>query len=253
MEEDRQAASDQVTDRARPRRFFRWFAATTGRIWHRDAAWAKVGVLITAIALPIGAIGLTIAAWTYFGNGPVAANTPAPVATGVAPTPASGLHGARDQQCGLTFPTTVPTVDDFDTCMLVKGADGEQRQDAATYPFGLMRVLIEYMNTGTFRQDNVTLRVSLPSGFTLVPGTTDVMNSTNPEGIRISDGIPGVGVNVGNYSPGASAYVIFTVQAAAPSEFECGENRGVLTLHTTIAGNTKAKGSALAVLRTCAH
>jgi hypothetical protein len=57
----------------------------------------------------------------------------------------------------------------------------------------------------------------------LVPGTTTLINSTNPNGVKItSDNITKGGIVIGNYLPGGGAYVTFEVQVPAESALACG-------------------------------
>jgi hypothetical protein len=215
-------------------------------VWRLDAAWMKIGVVAAVL-------GVLIPVLFHIVDSPAepAAAVATAVVSGVVSAPASFLTGSRDQQCSLRLPTPPTTENDFAVCMLVRGADGEQKRDTATYPFGLATINAEYRNTGAFQQDEVTFRASVPHGFSLVPRTSVYFNSLRPEGIRASDNVSSVGVNLGSYAPGANVSLLFDVQAAEPATFHCGENRGIVTFRVTVAGRAKATESTLAVIRTC--
>ncbi len=173
------------------------------------------------------------------------------VASGAAPKPMPVLDNSRDKQCSIALPTPSPTGSDFEVCMVVRGANGEQSWDTATSPFGLVRVLVEYRNTGALQQDNVVFRAALPSGWSLVPGTSNSANGNSPEGFRITNDVSTVGLNLGSYASAANAWLTFSVQAADPSKFDCGENPGVLSLRVTVDRAAKAAKSLLNVVRKC--
>lgn len=219
-----------------------------GCVWRHDGAWMKIGVVAAVLSV-------LIAVLFHILDGPAepAAAVATEVVRGAAPAPASSLRGSRDQQCSLSKLTRSASANDFAVCQLVKGANGEQKRDTATYPFGLVTIYAVYRNTGAFQQNDVTFRASLPHGFSLVPGTSVFFNTLRPEGIRASDSVSGVGVNLGSYASGGGVSLLFDVQAAEPATFHCGENRGVVTFSVTIAGSAKATDSVLAVLRTCSR
>lgn len=73
---------------------------------------------------------------------------------------------------------------------------------------------LSYKNTGTTEQKNVVMKDVLPAGLTYVPGSTKLQNASFPSGKAIEDGINGAGVNIGNYAPGANAYLVFTATVA---------------------------------------
>lgn len=73
---------------------------------------------------------------------------------------------------------------------------------------------LSYKNTGTTEQKNVVMKDVLPAGVSYVAGSTKLQNATFPSGKVIEDGINGAGVNIGNYAPGANAYLVFTATVA---------------------------------------
>ena len=255
---DRSVPSAAVpsSERDARRSIARWAAEKARAAWERDLAWySKVGVVVAFIGVVTALIGLpfVVVAGLRSADGAPAstAGGPTGVATGTAPTPASPLAGARDEECALTRLPTSATANDFALCMLARGANGEMKKDSVNYPFGLTQVYVTYRNTGTIQQDDVIFRVKLPSGFSLVPGTTVAFNSLTPEGFRASDNVLDVGLNLGSYAPGASLSLYFEVQAAEPKAFYCGDNVGAATFTVTIASSVKATGSVMTVLRSC--
>jgi len=69
--------------------------------------------------------------------------------------------------------------------------------------------------------NDMVVQAYLPEGYELVPRTTRVANTTNPEGLLISDRVVSDGVSVGNYADGATAYVIFDVRMNAETLRPC--------------------------------
>jgi uncharacterized repeat protein (TIGR01451 family) len=88
-----------------------------------------------------------------------------------------------------------------------------------------LKYLVSYQNTGSGTQKQVVVRDVLPPKVQLVPDTTVLYNTTNPNGLKLtSNDIAGNGVNVGNYGPGANAYVIFQAKIADAAQLVCGSN-----------------------------
>lgn len=68
---------------------------------------------------------------------------------------------------------------------------------------------ITFKNEGNTRLDNVVIGDNLPANMTYVKGSTKLKNGANPSGIAITnDNIVNGGINVGNYEPGATGYVL---------------------------------------------
>ena len=70
-----------------------------------------------------------------------------------------------------------------------------------------------YVNTGE-EQQTAIFRDVLPENLAYVPGSTVVYNSLHPDGLNLDDGLllSDAGVNLGNYTAGANAYVRFSAQ-----------------------------------------
>jgi uncharacterized repeat protein (TIGR01451 family) len=88
-----------------------------------------------------------------------------------------------------------------------------------------MKYLITYQNIGNTVENNVIIADNLPPGMTLVPNTTLIFNSTSPNGASdTANNIASGGTNIGNYNPGAGAYVEFDVNLPQTSTLSCGLN-----------------------------
>ena len=131
-------------------------------------------------------------------------------------------------------------------------ATGGWLPTVATKPGDKVDYLITYRNTGTLQQDNVTIRDVLPAGISYVEGTTYVVNSTRPEGAQVSDNITKAGINIGNYSPGAAAYIKFTARVAGNDDLKvCGINTIRNTAIAETDNGSKASTVDLTVDKTC--
>lgn len=71
---------------------------------------------------------------------------------------------------------------------------------------------LTYTNTGTVTQDDVVLRDVLPAGITYLTGTTKLYNVNYPNGKSMDDGISAGGINIGNYTKGSNAYLVFSAR-----------------------------------------
>lgn len=70
--------------------------------------------------------------------------------------------------------------------------------------------LLNYKNTGTGVDNDITIRDSLPKGLTLVPGSITWFDVNHPKGEQLQDtALTSGGVNVGNYSAGADGAIRF--------------------------------------------
>lgn len=57
---------------------------------------------------------------------------------------------------------------------------------------------------------NLTLRNILPTGLSYIDGSTRIYNTRHPQGVTLSDNIiTDMGVNIGDYAPGANAWIYF--------------------------------------------
>lgn len=123
-----------------------------------------------------------------------------------------------DQYSGYITYRFVAAQANFDFAKDVRIAGSKTWADRITAkPGDKVEYRLGYKNTGTTEQKNVVFKDVLPKGMTYVAGQTDLQNGSNLNGKRIGDGISGAGVNIGNYMPGANAYLYFfaTVNGSA--------------------------------------
>lgn len=112
--------------------------------------------------------------------------------------------------------------------------------------------MITYKNTGTTQQNDVVLKDVLPKGISYTAGTTMVANSTNPNGIKVSDNLTKNGINIGNYAAGATAYVKFSAKVASNDDLtNCGLNTLVNTVTAETNNGSKSASATVTVNKTC--
>lgn len=83
-------------------------------------------------------------------------------------------------------------------------------------------------NSGAAQLNNFNLKDTLPKGVTNVPGTVRIMNANNPGGAYIQDGdkLFSSGVNIGSYTAGSNAIVIFDATVGNNETLPtCGPNK----------------------------
>lgn len=92
-------------------------------------------------------------------------------------------------------------------------------------PGDTLKYMITYQNIGNTPQNSVVIRDSLPPKMVLVPNSTILTNSTNPTGVLYnSDNITNGGIVIGNYAPGAGAFIVFEVKVPDVSALACNAN-----------------------------
>jgi uncharacterized repeat protein (TIGR01451 family) len=98
---------------------------------------------------------------------------------------------------------------------------------------------LKYKNTGEIRHNGVLMQDYLPKGLDYVPGSSYLMNGTNPNGIKISDNVTTpTGINVGDYNPQAAAYVKFSAKVDG-NDLECGTHKLTNKVRVTASGGYK--------------
>jgi len=84
---------------------------------------------------------------------------------------------------------------------------------------------IAYKNTGNIAQNDVEFRDQLPKGISYVAGSTKLKSGNYPNGLNVtSNALVTDGITVGDYAPGAAAYVMFEAKIDKANELACGEN-----------------------------
>ena len=107
----------------------------------------------------------------------------------------------------------------------VAGQTNKWSDNNTASPGDMMKYMITYQNTGNTTQKSVIIRDSLPPHMTLVPNSTYLYNSNNANGVLYnSNNVVNGGIVIGDYAPGAGAYVIFSVKIDDASKLACGNN-----------------------------
>ena len=105
---------------------------------------------------------------------------------------------------------------DFVTETKVRLADGEDKtwKDSVEATIGdRVQFHIQYRNASDQWQNGVVIRSVLPNNLQYVIGSTRLMNACHPDGDKINeDFLVTTGIGIGNYSPNANAYVMFTAE-----------------------------------------
>ncbi len=123
----------------------------------------------------------------------------------------------------------------------------------AAVPGETVDFMVQYENTGGVRQNDVTLRDTLPAGLTYVNGSTTFGNANHPAGIGASDNIAnGTGINIGDYLPGANAWAIFSAKVANSENLPvCGLNMLVDNAKATTGGGSISDVANVTVQKPC--
>lgn len=124
----------------------------------------------------------------------------------------------------------------------------------AAQPGDTVDYVVQYKNTSQTTMNNVVIKDSLPTGVTYVPGSSVLANGNYPTGKTASDNIVTTnGINIGNYAPGASAWVRFSAKVVDNDKLSaCGAN--TLTNTATVSSDygNKSDTATITVTKTCA-
>lgn len=167
----------------------------------------------------------------------------------------SALNGALpgcDQYSGVVTYRFKADYADFNVSKTVsKNGVNNFAENQAVKPGEKVDFKITYNNTGTVYQNNVHIRDILPVGMSLVPGTTRITTPGDPAGKILNDNIISAnGINIGNYSYGASATVMLTAVVDA-SKLVCGVNNLTNNAQVITQNGTKSDTAKVTVDRTC--
>lgn len=136
--------------------------------------------------------------------------------------------------------------------LVSKHGENKWVESYAAKPGETVDFLIQYKNTGSVRQDNVTFRDTLPAGMSYVNGSTIFGNAKNPSGVKATDDITGKGINVGSYAPGANAWAIFSAKVTENSKLPvCGTNKLVNKAKVTTGGGSIEDTANVTVPKEC--
>lgn len=186
-------------------------------------------------------------------NGKTLSNT---IATSGAPIGYDSLNGVLPgcfQYSGyVSFQITV-NQPNFTMSKLVSKHGANKWVDSYTaQPGETVDYLINYRNTGTTQQDNVTMSDKLPAGMSYVNGSTVLGNSKAPAGAKEIDGVTTTGVNIGSYAPNGNAWMIFSAKVADNDRLPaCGANTLRNTAQVSTPNGAKNDTADVIVNKTC--
>lgn len=162
------------------------------------------------------------------------------------------LNGCNEFAGYITFRVKADQPN-FDFSKQVRKSGTSAWQESAAVKAGdRVEYLLSYKNTGTTEQKDVVLKDVLPKGLTYVSGTAKLANASSPNGRTIGDGIGAGGVNIGNYAPGANAFLTFTAQVAKSSDLACGTSRLTNTAASETNNGNKQDTAEVVITQTCA-
>jgi hypothetical protein len=151
---------------------------------------------------------------------------------------------------GPSTPSTAPcpdeqldTIQSQDASLQLLGKTGtsscwSEAVDAAP-PNAIVTIVLEYKNISHAQQNDVVLRVNLPTGFHVVPDSTYLGHQYCPLGCLITDTkLIDTGINVGSYAPGANAWIIFAIYIPTNEHLACGQ--ATLALSGAVQPNAAA-------------
>ncbi len=121
-------------------------------------------------------------------------------------------------------------------------------------PGDTLNYRVTFADTGDTQLDNVSLKDTLPAGISFVPGTVQILNANNPSGAYIKDGdnLFGSGINIGSYTAGSNAVVVFNAKVATNDQLPtCGMNSLVNSASATVNGSTQSDTATVTVNKTC--
>lgn len=190
------------------------------RDWETATKVTFAGVVIAALALVV-----TIVVGTHlFGIGAASPPSVTVINNAVAPFAPIGPDGATascPDQSGPKSGSSELTID-VSVRQLQPGACFETAIDAGLTP-GTVQLRAQYVNTSKTDQRNVEFRVRLARGLAPVPDSTYLVNDAHPRGWLVpSNALTGDGIVLGNYGPGANAYVYFEAKTPFAPELRCG-------------------------------
>ena len=109
------------------------------------------------------------------------------------------------------------------TVRIVGDADKTWKKEVDAKEGDKVEFQIEYKNTDTVQHDRVVIGDILPDNLRYVPGSTIIYSGLHPNGaVAEKDDIMGTGLIIGNYKPGANAFVRITAEVV-DDNFSCGK------------------------------
>lgn len=108
-----------------------------------------------------------------------------------------------------------------------KEGEKEWKENVTVNPGDTVEYNVTFTNTSGIELKNVVVGDVLPSNQTYIAGSTMLANATFPNGTEANDGITTGGLDIGNYSPGANAFVKFKAKVAGAEQLQCGTHNMV--------------------------
>ena len=162
------------------------------------------------------------------------------------------LPGCEQYSGFVTYRITVDQPN-FDLYKEVRKAGvGDWGEKVEVDPGDEVEFRIKYKNTGTIKQEPVTINDKLPTGLTYVAGSTLFSNQTtgNQYVAAGSEDIVNNGLNLGGYLPGGSVYVKFKAKVDEAS-LKCGVNNFVNNAYANTENGTKRDTAEVVVNKEC--
>ena len=86
-------------------------------------------------------------------------------------------------------------------------------------PGDIIRNFIEVRNNAQQSSRNTIIKIILPKGTRYIPESTKLYNTSNPDGLKVSDNIvANSGMNVGSYKPNGNFFIVYSFEV--DSNFE---------------------------------
>ena len=86
-------------------------------------------------------------------------------------------------------------------------------------PGDIIRNFIEVRNNAQQSSKNTIIKIILPKGTRYIPESTKLYNTSNPDGLKVSDNIvANSGMNVGSYKPNGNFFIVYSFEV--DSNFE---------------------------------
>ena len=151
------------------------------------------------------------------------------------------IYELKAEQVGATVKKSVST-------------DGENFFDSVTAnPGDTITYKVTFTNTGNVDLTNVTFHDKLPTGVTLVNGSTVLTNNANPNGIKMADLIGQNGFDTGLYGQGASATLVYKVKLNSDivAKGNCGANEFTNTVFVDHDAGEIQDSATVNVNKTC--
>lgn len=131
-----------------------------------------------------------------------------------------------------TFDESIESINDYTNEFYVEnkvrlenfGTDPTWKDEVDAQIGDKVEFQIQYKNLSDVRQPSVMIRNVLPKSLRYVEGSTYLFNTVHPNGAHINeDTVIANGVNIGNYLPGANAYLRITAEVVGDTMAD-GEN-----------------------------